>query len=55
MKSQRKQLQDLKKESELLKTKLAKHKQEMKEFEEESRQAGLKIQLRMLKNKMGII
>ena len=54
MKNQRKELEKLKEQKAILEENIKKHKKEIACFEEKSRQEGLKIELRKLKNKMGI-
>ena len=54
MENQRKELEKLKEQKTLLEKNIKKHKMEILSFEENSRQAALKIELRKLKNKMGI-
>jgi len=54
MGNQRKELEKIKEQKTLLEGNIEKHKKEILSFEEKSRQAALKIELRKLKNKMGI-
>lgn len=54
MNNQRKELEKLKEQKTLLEENIKNHKNEILSFEEKSRQQGLKIELRKLKNKMGI-